>query len=166
MNNLVDEQRHMRLYLDRLREYGMAFGDEPLTGNFWTQAASLKTPLSFLCAMGLTFETANLDFSVLYRDAFNLAGAPEEAHVMDVIHHEEVGHVAWSLSWLRRLKDPALSDLETYRKHTPFPLGLHRAKGRNFLVNARRLAGLDEAFINATRVARPPGHPVTPLSEA
>lgn len=159
MRNAADEQRHMRLYLDRLPGYGMAFGDEPLTGNFWAQAASLKTPLAFLCAMGLTFETANLDFSILYRDAFLLAHAAPEAAVMDRIFHDEVGHVAWALSWVRRLKDPALTDLETYRLHTPFPLGLHRAKGRNFLVSARRQAGLDDAMIEATRHARPPGHP-------
>lgn len=166
MHNIVDEQRHLSLYLGRMKTYGMTLGDEPVTGNFWAQGASLKEPLAFLCAMGLTFETANLDFAILYRDAFNNAGAPHEAHVMDVIHHEEVGHVAWALSWVRRLKDPALSDLETYRLHTPFPLGLHRAKGRNFLVSARRLAGLDEPFIEATRLARPPGHPVATPKES
>ena len=104
----------------------------------------------------LLLENANLDFSMLYRDAFQNVGATAEALVMQQVHADEVGHVAWALSWFRRLKDPALSDIEAYQANTPFPLGLHRAKGRNFSKSARRKAGMEETFIEATRVATSP----------
>lgn len=153
---LVEEQKHLRAYVDRLGTYGMRFGDVPVSGNFWDQAPLMETPLHFVCAMGLTFENANLDFAVLYRDAFRRFGAEEDARVMEMVHHDELGHVAWGLSWLRRLKRDDESDLEAYLRSTPFPLGLHRAKGRNFSASVRRKAGLDDAFISAIRDARAP----------
>ncbi|MBI5497831.1 MAG: DUF455 family protein [Deltaproteobacteria bacterium] len=156
MNNLHDEQRHFRLYLGRLAAHGLRFGDLACNGNFWAQAVRLGDPLAFLCAVGLTFETANLDFALLYRDAFRTAGAEAEASVMQRIHDDEVGHVAWSASWVRRLARPAETLLQAYQRVTPFPLGLHRAKGRNFVVSSRVRAGLEADFVEATRVARSP----------
>ncbi|MEW5852876.1 MAG: DUF455 family protein [Myxococcota bacterium] len=151
-----EEQEHLRLYLARLEAYGVALGDLPVSGNFWERTRDLQDPLAFLCAVGLTFESANLDFALLYRDAFTRAHAPDDAAVMQRVHQEEVGHVRFALTWLRRLKDPAESDLAAYRRATPFPLGLHRAKGRNFVASSRRAAGLDEEFIDAIRTARSP----------
>jgi uncharacterized ferritin-like protein (DUF455 family) len=156
LRNLHDEQRHLRMYLERLAGTRVAFGDLPCTGNFWAQAPRLQDALAFLCAVGLTFESANLDFALLYRDAFRGAGAEDEAGVMQRIHDDEIGHVAWSATWVRRMAEPGESMLDTYRRATPFPLGLHRAKGRTFVASSRRRAGLDDAFIEAMRTARSP----------
>lgn len=156
MRILQDEQRHLQLYLDRMAAYGMVLGDLPLNGYFWEQAPRMQTPLQFVCAMGLTLEAANLDFSLRYRDAFAAAGAQPDADAVQAVHDDEVGHVAWGLSWLRRLKDPAQTDLEAYCQHVPFPMGLHRAKGRDMAASARRAAGLDEGFIKAVAQARSP----------
>ncbi len=156
LRSIAEEQAHLGLYLDRLATLGGSFGAEPLSGNFWAQAQGLHTPKAFLCAMGLTFENANLDFTLLYGDAFRRVGATAEAAVMDRIHHDERGHVAWALSWVRRLKEPTQTDLEAYLANTTFPLGLHRAKGRNCDVGARRAVGFDAAFIQALKAARSP----------
>jgi len=153
---LVEEQTHFKVYAQRMAAYGMTFGDVPLSGNFWDQAPLIQSPIAFVCSMGLTFENANLDYALLYRDAFRLAGAEEDAKAMELVHHDELGHVAWGLSWLRRLKNPGESDVDAYKRVTPFPLGLHRAKGRNFTESARRKAGMDEGFISAIRDARAP----------
>jgi uncharacterized ferritin-like protein (DUF455 family) len=153
---LRDEQRHLSMYVNRLQTHAVRFGDLPVTGNLVAQIPGIQTPLAFVCAVGLTFENANLDFSLLYRDAFAKAGALEDAQVLHKVHRDERGHVAHALRWLRRLREPEESDLEAYQRAVPFPLGLHRAKGRNFVASARRTAGFDSVFIEALRGARSP----------
>ena len=60
---LAEEQRHCRLYIARVEASGAHFGDFPVSGHFWRKAAAIRTPFEFVCAMGLTFENANLDFT-------------------------------------------------------------------------------------------------------
>src|SRR5215213_2551539 len=61
---LDDEQRHTRMYIARLEESGACFGDFPVSGYFWKKVDSITSPLRFICAMSLTFENANLDYTV------------------------------------------------------------------------------------------------------
>ncbi|MGH7292234.1 MAG: DUF455 family protein, partial [Myxococcota bacterium] len=66
---LADEQRHCRLYLERLRAHGGELADEPLSDYVWKHAAAIRAhprgPAAFLAAIGLTLEQANLDFTLL-----------------------------------------------------------------------------------------------------
>ncbi len=164
---LVDEQRHCRLYLDRLEASGGRFDTDDHSDYFWRQApviaASPAGPRAFLAAMGLTLEQANLDFTLTYRDGFAEAGDLESAAVCQRVHDDEVAHVALAVRWLARLAaqerpeeaDAELaSDLDAYLAAVPFPLGPARAKGRRFEVTPRRRAGLSEALIEHVRVAR------------
>jgi uncharacterized ferritin-like protein (DUF455 family) len=155
---LADEQRHCRLYLDRLAANGATLADfAPHSSYFWKHvaavAASPAGPRAFLCAVGLTFEQANLDFALVYRDAFRAAGDEASAQVCARIHAEEIGHVALAARWLRRLADEP-NDVARYEAAVPFPLGAARAKGRRFDAAARRRAGLDPAFVEHVRRAR------------
>jgi uncharacterized ferritin-like protein (DUF455 family) len=156
---LVEEQAHLRLYLERLAAHGVAFGDEPLSGYFWKLVPSIRAaadPLAaFLCAQGLTLEQANLDFTVLYRDAFRAAGDDASAAVMQRVHDDEIGHVRLARTWIMRDATAADDDAVRYREHVPFPLSAARAKGRRFEVGARRRAGLSDAFISFVRDAKP-----------
>lgn len=154
---LAEEQAHLRLYIDRMQAHGCAFGDVPLSDHFWNHADAIaeKGPLGFLSAMGLTFEQANLDFSLLYRDAFRNAGDEESATVCQQVHDDEIRHVALAITWVRKLKDPSETDEDAYKRTVPFPLSAARAKGRRFEVGPRRRAGLDDAFIDFVRRARP-----------
>ena len=187
---LVDEQRHCRLYLDRLEASGGRFDTDDHSDYFWRQApviaASPAGPRAFLAAMGLTLEQANLDFTLTYRDGFADAGDLESAAVCQRVHDDEVAHVALAVRWLERLDaqerpgetDSASdrSDLDAYLAAVPFPLGPARAKGRRFEVTPRRRAGLSEALIEHVRVARSsqergripeaeaPGAPKTPTA--
>ena len=52
--------------------------------------------------------------------------------------------------------EPGRSDAEAYADCVPFPFAATRAKGRRFDAEARRRAGLSEAFIAAVRGARSP----------
>lgn len=66
---IQEEQTHLRLYIDRMRELGVQFGDLPVSDYFWKSMSPMRSPLEFITQMSLTFEQANLDFSLFYRDA-------------------------------------------------------------------------------------------------
>ena len=163
LSALVDEQRHCRLYLARLEAHGGCFEQDGHSDYFWRQApviaASPLGPRAFLAVMGLTFEQANLDFTLTYRDAFAEAGDHESAEVCQRVHDEEIAHVALAVRWMKRLAasdttDRDDSDLDLYLEAVPFPLGPARAKGRRFERAPRRRAGMSEALIEHVRSAR------------
>jgi uncharacterized ferritin-like protein (DUF455 family) len=155
---LADEQRHCRLYRERLIELGSDLHEHALSDYFWKHApaiaASEHGPRAFLSAMGLTLEQANLDFTLVYRDAFRAVGDETTASVCQRVHDDEIGHVRLAALWLQRLGEPGQSEIERYATAVPFPLSAARAKGRRFEVDARRRAGLGEAFIEHVRDAR------------
>ncbi|MCP3984894.1 MAG: ferritin-like domain-containing protein [bacterium] len=151
---LGDEQRHTRAYLERLEAQGFRFAAfAPHSDYLWKNVDVIDTPEAFLAAVGLTFEQANLDFSLLYRDAFRDAGDEESARACQQIHDDEVGHVAFAASWLEALC-PGGDAIGRYEANVPFPFSAARAKGRRFDQAARRRAGLSDAFIEHVRTAR------------
>ena len=158
---LADEQRHLALYIDRLAAHGVGFGDQPVTGHFWNKLDHFATPLGFVCAMGLTFENANLDFAGEYAAAARACGDDATAAVLERVHTDEIAHVHFGYVWLRRLANT--DDVwRAYLANVQFPLGPRRARGATFDRDARRRAGLDEAFIDAlaaTAPTRPSGEP-------
>lgn len=155
---LAEEQLHCRLYLGRLRALGSALSDHHLSDYFWKHASAIAAsphgPRAFLCAMGLTFEQANLDFTLIYRDGFRSAGDEESAQVCQRIHDDEVGHVRMAARWLLELAPDGQGEIEAYREAVPYPLAAARAKGRRFDEAARRRAGLSGEFIAFVRGAR------------
>ncbi|HEY5950634.1 MAG TPA: DUF455 family protein [Kofleriaceae bacterium] len=158
---LADEQRHFALYVDRLVALGGTFGDHAVTGHFWNKLDHLATPLDFVCAMGLTFENANLDFAGDYAEAARACGDTATAAVLDQVHTDEIGHVHFAWIWLRRFAGD-IDPWQAYLAHVRFPLGPRRARGARFDREARRRAGFDEAFIaqlEATDPKRPSGEP-------
>ncbi|HEY5922051.1 MAG TPA: DUF455 family protein [Kofleriaceae bacterium] len=161
---LADEQRHFTLYVERLAAVtrgATAFGDHPVTGHFWNKLDHLATPLDFVCAMGLTFENANLDFAGDYAKAARDCGDTQTAAVLDQVHADEIGHVHFGWIWLRRFAGD-VDPWQAYLAHVRYPLGPRRARGARFDREARRRAGFDEAFIDALEAiepTRPSGEP-------
>ncbi len=155
---LADEQRHCRLYLNRLEELGSRFSDYTHSNYFWRLApviaGSPHGPRAFLAGVGLTLEQANLDFMLFYRDAFKAAGDTESAAIFQQIYEEEIEHVGLAARWIRTLGPPGTDTIEAYEEAVPFPLSAARAKGRRFDLTGRRRAGLDEPFIDYIRRAR------------
>lgn len=155
---LADEQRHCRMYLERLHAHGAGLGDEPLSDYFWKHAPAIhehaRGPAAFLAAMGLTLEQANLDFTALYAEGFRRAGDEASARVSEVVHRDERRHVALAARWLARLAPAGENDVQAYAASVPFPLEASRAKGRRFDAGARREAGLSETMIAHVRDAR------------
>lgn len=152
---LADEQRHCRLYLDRLADHDSQLADHPLSNTFWRHvpAIAARGPAAFLAAMGLTWEQANLDFTLLYRDAFRSAGDETSAAVLQRVHDDELGHVALAARWMPVLAEGA-NEVERYESCVPFPLSAARAKARRFDAESRRRAGLGTEFIEHVRTAR------------
>ena len=154
---LQEEQTHLSLYLKRLEALGTSLSNFELSDYLWRQIENIreaKEPLAaFLCSVGLTLEQANLDFTILYRDAFRRFDDEESAQVLQRVHDDEIGHVRMAAVWMRKLYGDDLWHL--YNEHVPFPLSAVRAKARRFERGARRKAGLDDVFIDAVQSARP-----------
>jgi uncharacterized ferritin-like protein (DUF455 family) len=148
-----EEQMHTAMYVRRMRECGIAFGELPVNDYFWRVIAPMATPLDFVTRLNLTFEQANLDFSKHYAGLFREAGDAATAAVLEKIYRDEIGHVGHGVKWFRHWKESGGSDWDAYRKALVFPLAPARAKGlAPFNAEGRRLAGLDEDFIRRLEV--------------
>lgn len=147
LKTLQDEQEHTRLYLERMRACGIAFGEIPVSGYFWRCVAPMENPLDYVAGLSLTFEQANLDFARHFSQGFAAIGDAASAQLLDRIYRDEIGHVAYGLKWFRRWKNPDHSDWEAYCEQLKFPLSPRRAKGFALDPTGRRAAGLDEQFI-------------------
>ena len=157
---LAEEQKHCRLYVGRLEALGHRFGSCGVTAHFWRSVEHLRTPLAFVCTLGLTFENANLDFAQEHAAAARAAGDEATARVIDLVHTEETRHVAFAWTWFQRLKESGEDDWDAYCRSVHRPHGPERARGATYDVDARRAAGLAEAFIRrlaATDPTRPGG---------
>ena len=157
----TDEQRHLELYRARLAALGVAFGDHPVTGHFWNKLDHFATPLAFVCAMGLTFENANLDFAGDYAAAARACGDIATAVALEQVHADEIRHVHFAYVWLRRLA-PDRAPWDSYVANVRAPLGPARARGASFDRSSRERAGLDARFLDALAACapkRPSGEP-------
>ncbi|MHB1310129.1 MAG: DUF455 family protein [Limisphaerales bacterium] len=147
LQTLKDEQIHTRLYVDRMRDCGIQFGEIPVSGYFWRAIAAMETPMDYVAGLSLTFEQANLDFCRHFAQGFGVVGDADTARLLDRIYHDEIGHVAYGLKWFRRWKNPQESDWDAFCRQLKFPLSPRRAKGFALNIEGRRAAGLDPHFI-------------------
>jgi len=158
MKTLQDEQRHLGLYLARMREFGVDFGGSlgaDLGLYLWNALKTIRTPLDFVTRMSLTFEQANLDFALEYAQMFeHEIGDEKTAKLLKTVHDDEINHVAHGLKWFNVWRDHDESEFESYGKLLPFPLTPRRGKGsRFFSAESRKAAGLSDEYILAMKVA-------------
>jgi uncharacterized ferritin-like protein (DUF455 family) len=144
---LKDEQRHTSLYIERMRQCGIQFGELPVSGYFWRAVSAMENPLDYVASLSLTFEQANLDFCRHFAGGFQAVGDDVTSRLLEGIYRDEIGHVAYGLKWFRRWKNPQESDWDAFCRHLKFPLSPSRAKGFSLNVGGRRAAGFDESFI-------------------
>lgn len=161
IQTMADEQRHMHQYIKRMTELGVTFGDAPLNGFFWQSLKDMKDPREYAAAMSLTFEQANLDFSLFFEQDFLRLGDNQTALILNEVRRDEIGHVKHGAIWLDRWRDPAKSLWDEYISLLRFPMTPARGKGPMFDREGRRLAGLTDDFINQVEVfshsrGRPP----------
>ena len=148
-----EEQMHTLMYLRRMKECGVAFGELPVNDYFWKLVAPMETPMDFVTRLNLTFEQANLDFSKHYAKLFRQAGDSGTASVLEKIYLDEIGHVGHGVKWFRKWKQQGESDWQAFGKSLIFPLAPAKAKGvAPFNAEGRRLAGFDDDFISHLEV--------------
>lgn len=149
---LKEEQYHVRLYIARMQELGINFGDLPLYRHFWVHVPYLTSPLHYVSAMSLTFEMANLDFAPHYGSSFARYGDEKSSALMQKILADEIFHVSFGYSMLRKFKPEGQKDFEAYAAHlSPF-LNPKRAKGFLFSDENRKKAGIPDEWIETVRV--------------
>lgn len=147
MSALLDEQKHLALYVKRIQELGHDFGEFPLNDFFWRQMDKLPTMATFLSLMALTFESANLDFSLFYEGVFREVGDTATADVLKIVYEDELTHVALGAHWLGKWRgNKTLWDY--YRETLPFPITPARSRGLIFRPETRLAAGLPQEWID------------------
>ena len=148
IKTIQDEQKHLKMYIARMKEFGIEMGDFPLNDFFWRSMDKLKTPSHFYSAMAMTFEAANLDFAQFYEEGFRAVEDFKTADIMRVVVEDEISHVALGVHWLNQWRGD--KDLWNYYKtHLPGVMTPARAKGIHFDKEIRLRAGLDPEFITS-----------------
>ncbi|MFM2245716.1 MAG: hypothetical protein RL071_1790 [Pseudomonadota bacterium] len=148
---LRDEQRHLRLYIDRMGALGVAFGEVPVNGFFWRALAPVEEPLAALEGMSLVLEQANLDFCRYWAARLRGLGDVESAALLDLVYEDEIGHLRHGLRWSRRWRPPGQSDWDRLCAQ-PAPLGLGRCRGPVFCAEGRARAGVEAEAIERLAV--------------
>ncbi|MGB0291552.1 MAG: DUF455 family protein [Luteolibacter sp.] len=148
-----EEQMHTLMYLRRMKECGIEFGELPVNNYFWRMVSPMASPMEFVTRLNLTFEQANLDFSKHYAKLFRQVGDDSSAAVLEKIYQDEIGHVGHGVKWFRKWKEKESSDWDAFKTYMTFPFATAKAKGvAPFNAEGRRLAGLDEDFISRLEV--------------
>jgi uncharacterized ferritin-like protein (DUF455 family) len=143
---LADEQKHFCLYLKRMNDFSVQFGDYPLNDFFWDKMVNINNQADFTALLSMTFEAANLDFSLYYANLFEELGDHETSEIMRIIHRDEITHVKAGVYWMNKWRDDQ-SLWEYYLTHLPALITPARAKGMIFDRKGREQSGLDADFI-------------------
>ncbi|WP_321904579.1 ferritin-like domain-containing protein [Paraburkholderia tropica] len=147
----AEEAYHFSLLVKRLADYGHAYGDFPAHNGLWEMCE--RTSGDVLARMALVprvLEARGLDASPPIRARLKQAGDDESAAILDIILHDEVGHVRIGNHWFRHLCaqrgfDPHAAWLELAAQY-------HAPKMRGpFNFEARRSAGFDDAELETLK---------------
>ncbi|WP_158999772.1 DUF455 family protein [Pigmentibacter ruber] len=160
-NTILEEQKHMKLYIQRMKELNVSFGEIPVNNFFWNCLSDMKSPMDFVVKMSMTFEQANLDYALFYKTLMEKVNDIKTAQILDTVYQEEIGHVKHGVTWFNRWRENDDSDWSEYQKNLEFPLTPARAKGIIFDISGRKKAGLSELFIKELSIfnsskGRPP----------
>ncbi|MDP7035853.1 MAG: DUF455 family protein [Planctomycetota bacterium] len=148
LSPLRDEARHLQIYIQRMKELGIAFGDLPISDNFWSKTKDLHTPLHYLATLSLTLEGANLDHLPYYEKLFREAGDDRTGDLFAQIYKDEIQHVHFGVQWMRELNTSDRSEWDVYCNSLKWPMRPQKARGKIYLRQGRVEAGMSESFID------------------
>jgi uncharacterized ferritin-like protein (DUF455 family) len=151
----AEEAHHFSLLSAHLVELGNAYGDFAAHDGLWEMAR--KTDGDVLARMALvprTLEARGLDACAPMRARLAQAGDLAAAAILDVILHDEIGHVLIGNRWFRHLC--AERGLDPHAAYAQLALQYEapRLKGP-FNFAARRAAGFDAAELAALEQGAP-----------
>lgn len=141
----AEEARHFAMLQARLGQLGYAYGDFPAHNGLWDLAVrTAADPLLRMALVPRVMEARGLDVTPGMIERFGTVGDRETVAILEVILHDEVGHVEAGSRWFRYLcEQRGLEPEATYFDLLERHLGggircpLHKA--------ARREAGFSES---------------------
>jgi uncharacterized ferritin-like protein (DUF455 family) len=137
----------MGLYAEHIRTLGCQVGDFGVRDWFWKRVPSCASKLEFVAVMGMGLEAANLEYAPSFAARFRQAGDEVGAQIQERIAAEEVAHVGFATRWFARWTGGC--DFEEWSRQLPAPLSPWVMHGRPIAGEARRRAGMSEAFLSA-----------------
>ncbi|GAA5968217.1 hypothetical protein JCM11641_003775 [Rhodosporidiobolus odoratus] len=115
-----DEAKHFTLLTRRLSELDCTYGSLPVHSGLWESALQTSHSLfSRLAIIALVHEARGLDTNPRTIANFRKAGDQESAEVLEVIHYDEITHVAAGHRHFTRLcaaLDPPVDPVQTFRQ--------------------------------------------------
>ncbi len=150
VKTIQDEQKHFKMYVNRINEFGIEFGDFPVNDYFWRQMQKVKTYDEYFSVMALTFEAANLDFAKYYGEIFKSVDDDKSSRIMDVVYQDEISHVAFGVYWLNQWRNEK-SLWNYYKESLPDLLTPARSKGISFDSEGRFKSGMDQDFVDKVK---------------
>jgi uncharacterized ferritin-like protein (DUF455 family) len=139
-----DEARHFFLLQNHLRTLGFSYGDFTAHNGLWDMAELTKHDvLARMALVPRTLEARGLDASPQVRNKLLSAGDRKAADIVNIILHDEVGHVFIGNHWYnwlcgQRNLDPVATYAELAQKH-----GAPKLIGP-FNIEARKQAGFSD----------------------
>ena len=152
LQTIGEEQEHMKLYIKRMNELNVDLGEIPVNDFFWKSMREMKTPLEYVTQMSLTFEQANLDFSLYYQQLMQQLGDQETSALLHQVFVDELSHVKFGFQWFKKWSDPELSQWQNYCENLKFPITPMRAKGNVFHKSLREDLGFDYDYTQRLEV--------------
>lgn len=149
MKVAAEEAHHFTLLSTRLTALGCAYGDFPAHGSLWEMAEKTKDDvLARMALVPRTLEARGLDASPPIRRRLADAGDLDSAAILDIILHDEIGHVLIGNRWFRYLCNRAELDPHVTYERLAAQYRAPKLRGP-FNFEARREAGFDEAELSA-----------------
>lgn len=139
-----EEAQHFELLHEHLQSLGFAYGDFPAHDGLWEMAERTRDDLlARLALVPRTLEARGLDAAPPIRDKLLRVGDQRGAAILEIILHDEIGHVAIGNRWYRwlcgqRQLEPLACYAELAQRYRA-----PRLRGP-FNLAARRAAGFDE----------------------
>lgn len=149
---MLEEIAHLHLYESRMQDLGLGFGELPVSQFFWNAMSQMQTPLDYTVQMSLTFEQANLDYSLHYQALFEEFEDFDSANIMRQVYEDEIGHVKHGAIWFERMRPCKASHWDEYAASLNPPLTPRRARGLGFDREGRIRAGIPEDSIDRLSV--------------
>lgn len=100
----TEEAAHFRLVRARLRALGFEYGDFPAHDGLWEMACrTAPDPLARMALVPRVLEARGLDATPAIIEKLRGIGDLESVAVLELILHDEIGHVALGDQWFRAL---------------------------------------------------------------
>jgi len=147
---IQDEQKHTKLYMKRMEQCGIVFGEDGLNRFFWDALKGMSSIDAFIAGMSLTLEQANLDFCCDFKQRFQQVGDQATADILTIVLNDEMRHVRLGLEYFK--KEHADHDgciWPAYVDKLEAPLFPSRAKAQPFQKKIRESLGFHTKDIEA-----------------